>query len=79
MCRFLRLFPALLLLAAVPALAFNPPEDSSGAVKLRIEAPAVVERAGAPFAATLLIENGGTTPVSGRVRMRGVDKWTVDP
>ena len=47
MCRFLRLFPALLLLAAVPALAFNPPEDSSGGVKLRIEAPAVVERAGA--------------------------------
>jgi len=79
MCRFLRLFPALLLLAAVPALAFNPPEDSSGGVKLRIEAPAVVERAGAPFAAVMLIENGGTTPVSGRVRLRGVDNWAVDP
>ncbi len=70
---------AALLFAPVAALAFNPPEDASGALKLRIEAPALIESATASFAASVVIENTGTTPVSGQVRLYGTDDWIAAP
>ena len=68
-----------LSLASVSAFAFNPPEDASGTVKLRIEAPSVVESAAASFAAAVVIENAGTGPVSGQVRLYGIDDWAAAP
>jgi hypothetical protein len=80
MRHFSRLAAALvLLLAPMSAVAFNPPEDASGTVKLRIEAPAVVESATLPFAAAVVIENTGTEPVSGQVRFYGTDDWATVP
>ncbi len=70
---------AVLLLAPIVAMAFNPPEDASGPVKLRIEAPTVFRSATARFTAVVVIENGGTAPVSGQVRLYGTDEWTASP
>jgi hypothetical protein len=67
------------LLAPIAAMAFNPPEDASGPVKLRIEAPATLPSATAPFAATVVIENNGAAPVSGQVRLYGTDEWAASP
>jgi len=69
----------VLLLVPVSAVAFNPPEDASGTVKLRIEAPSVIESATAAFAAVVVIENTGTAPVLGQVRLYGTDEWVTTP
>ncbi len=78
-CALRFLFVAVLLFAPISAFAFNPPEDVSGTVKLRIEAPSVIESATVPFAATVVIENTGTEPVSGQVRLYGIDEWVAAP
>lgn len=68
-----------LMFSVFPAVAFNPPEDACGAVKLRIVGPDKLESALDPFPVELVLENSGETAVSGRVRLYGIDGWAAAP
>ena len=67
------------IVALLIAFSFNPPEDSAGPVQARIEAPATVTALNEPAPVRVVVKNSGQEPVSGTVRIRVIDPWSVDP
>jgi hypothetical protein len=67
----------VLLFAAAPAVAFNAAEETSGPLKVRIEAPAVITSP--KTAVRIVIENTGSATATGIVRLLTVDQWRVEP
>ncbi|HTQ57387.1 MAG TPA: hypothetical protein VMI94_23115 [Bryobacteraceae bacterium] len=84
--RWLLCGPALL---ATAALAYNPPVDTAGPLTVRIHEPATgsygaggpvtLNRTGVPFSVVVSLENSGTTPLQGRLRLTAIDRWKVEP
>ena len=73
---------SLFLLLAVsmqPALAYNPPTDTQGPLKVTIEGPSEVSETGVALPVKVLLENSGDHPLSGTLRLAVIDRWTADP
>jgi hypothetical protein len=68
-----------LIAAGMPASAFDDPIDSAGAITARIEAPECVTNRTEPVPVRVVIENTGNTGVSGTLRVRVIDDWTIEP
>jgi hypothetical protein len=70
--------PALLLLVCGGGQAFNPPVDTAGPLKARIEGPQ--ERAdSSPFPVSLVLENSSEAPLEGSWSLGLVDGWEAGP
>ncbi|MCX5771254.1 MAG: hypothetical protein NTZ09_13440 [Candidatus Hydrogenedentes bacterium] len=67
------------IVALLIAFGFNPPEDSAGPVQARIEAPATVTALNDPAPVRVVIKNTAQEPLSGTVRLRVIDPWSVEP
>ena len=75
--RFARRLAFLLALSCAPAWAFNPPEDASGPLSVRIEGPDQLKERFASVAVE--VANTGQEPLQGTLRLDGVDDWRVAP
>ena len=64
---------------SVCTMAFNPPEDQTGPVKIRIDAPQEVTYSSEPFAVRVLVENLTASPIRGTLWMKGIDPFDVEP
>ncbi len=60
-------------------LAFNPPIDEVGPLRVRIKGPAEVTARELPVELALVIENRGPTPIQGTWRIKVIDDWDVQP
>lgn len=67
------------LLTSAPALAFDPPVNTTGPLTLRIAGPREPVPAGAPIAIQLQLESTADTPLHGTVRLAVIDDWQVRP
>ncbi len=61
------------------AMAFNPPEDTSGPLKLRIEGPAIITSTETPILLSVELTNISEDPLQGTVRIQVTDAWRVEP
>ena len=68
-----------LCILAPHIMAFNPPEDQVGPIKLRIEAPAKVTACNTPVPVRVTVENHESTPIEGMLWLKGVDVFRVEP
>jgi hypothetical protein len=71
----------LLLLVFIPTalLAFNPPVDTAGPLRVRIEGPETIAETETPFPVSVVLENRGSRAVKGDVRLRLIDRWRCEP
>ncbi|MDY0168681.1 MAG: hypothetical protein RBS80_19185 [Thermoguttaceae bacterium] len=73
---------AAAMLVAVPAylaLAYNPPVDRAGPLKVTIEGPEEVTEVGVPLPVRVVLENSGERPIQGTVALGLVDRWSAEP
>jgi len=69
--------------------AYSPAVDSAGSLTIRILDPTLgsygaggavtLNRAGAPFALAVSLENRGAAPLEGLLRIAVIDRWTAQP
>ncbi|MGA2116980.1 MAG: hypothetical protein ABSH56_19750, partial [Bryobacteraceae bacterium] len=80
----------LLIALLLPAAgAYSPAVDSAGPLTIRILDPTIgsygaggavtLNRAGAPFALAVSLENRGAAPLDGLLRIAVIDRWTAQP
>lgn len=67
------------ILAAAFAQGFDPPVDTAGPLRVRIDGPKTIDRTDEPFPVHVVLENLGDQPVAGQLHLRGVDRWTCEP
>ena len=67
------------LLAAAPLPGFDPPVDTSGALRVQIDGPESIDRTDKPFPVRVVLENLGDQTVQGQVQLRVIDRWTCEP
>lgn len=65
------------LLLSPLAWAFNPPEDTSGPLSVRIEGPSKVQDRTSN--AAVMVGNAGQEPLQGVLKLEVVDDWRVEP
>lgn len=68
----------LLSVCAISTWAFNPPEDQSGPLKVRINGPESIQSVEAPLACEAVLTNSGDTPLSGALSVKVIDDWRLD-
>jgi len=72
----------VLLLAPAGVFAllwFRPTPDTVGPLTAKIEGPEKIERIDTPLQYSVVLENGGDAEIEGAVRVRGIDRWRVEP
>jgi hypothetical protein len=80
--RYLHVFVLFSLAAtfsASPLLAFNPPADTAGPLRVRIEGPETIDQTEASFPVRVVLENRGSERVRGDVRLGLIDRWRSEP
>ena len=74
------LLTIIMLCALAPcAMAFNPPEDQVGPIKLRIEAPAKFTACNTPTPVRVTLENFDSNPVRGTLFLKGENAFRMEP
>lgn len=78
--RFPRIFTTVLTLClCAVAWAWKPAKDTVGPLTVSIVEFGDVGELGKPIPVTVVLENSGNQPLSGRLRMGVIDDWAVDP
>ena len=73
------LWVAGIFIAAGAAQAFNPPVDTCGSLTVELGAPDVWSVGKEAVPVTVTLTNRGTTPLTGSVRLEGIDDWAITP
>jgi hypothetical protein len=79
MTRIIATIVVCLGLAASPALAYTPPVDTAGPLRVRIEGPELVTQADTPQAVRVVLENKGPAALQGTLRLSVIDRWRAEP
>lgn len=64
---------------AVTALAFRPPLDKAGPLKVKIDGPELVTSMESPLAVGVVLSNNAESPITGKLRLAAIDSWRVKP
>lgn len=78
-CVFLLSTMTLSLALSSAAVAYNPPTDSAGPLRVRLVGPSEITRVDTPIAIVVELENQGDRPLSGQVELRVIDGWGTTP
>jgi len=72
---------AVIAAALFPAVApaFNPPVDTAGPLRVRVEGPDEVTRADTPLKVRVTADNRGDRKIDGTVRLGLIDGWKSEP
>ena len=65
--------------ALTPLAAYIPPVDQAGPLTARIDGPEEITRTGVAVPVKVVLDNAGTEPLRGRLRVTVIDGWSVEP
>ena len=66
-------------LLAQTGFAYNPPVDKAGPLSVTIEGPEEVTETGVALPVKVVLENSGDRELKGSLRLKVIDRWTVEP
>src|SRR5580700_3828720 len=69
----------LAAVATTPLAAYNPPVDTAGALTVRINGPAEINKTGVAVPVKVMMDNAGAASLRGRLRVTAIDGWIVAP